>query len=356
MAYVLLIAGVLGTAWIVDVSLIRNNKKTSGKRVYIAIWGIILILICGLRRIDIGRDTIMYHTLFNSASKYETLSDYFSRYHYFEYGYYGLNYIFSKIGDYQLFLIVMAVLSIAPPIYVIGKYSNDISLSLILFICFPYFTFCMSGMRQAGAIGIICLAYDAMKRKQLWIYLLFCLIAMSFHTSAILFIPVYWIDKVPYNKYSKILCVIIMVAAYVLRQSLWLFISQFARQSYRSNDAGGFLMYIFMILTVVLGFYYSGSFREKKLDHVDGNRDLFYLQVLSVILWPIASLNSALFRMYFYYHIFIVLYVPSLIGSIKNKIERMIVYAGFLFVSISFLVTQVLPVSQAYNPYYFFWQ
>ena len=210
----------------------------------------------------------------------------------------------------------------------------------------------MTGIRQACAIGIICLAYDAVREKKLVRYLIFVLLAVLFHTSAILFLPVYWINKIPYKKKTIYLAVAAMIMAYVFKGPLWKLLSVFARQQYSESDAGGQMMYLFMILTVILGFLFRRSFIGEESD----NRGILYMQVVAAILWPIASVNPAIARMYYYYHLFFILFVPLLIKSIPEWPIRLIVSTGYYGVGIYFLITQILKTSMMLSPYYFFWQ
>ena len=99
-------------------------------------------------------------------------------------------------------------------------------------------------------------------------------------------------------------------------------------------------------------FYYRKRFTGDSAE----NKVLFYLQVFAAILWPIASVNSAIARMYYYYHMFLILYVPTLIDSIGGKIEKVVVTVGYYGVALYFLASQVLPETFKFNPYRFFWQ
>ena len=82
----------------------------------------------------------------------------------------------------------------------------------------------------------------------------------------------------------------------------------------RCNDVS-----IYDSTTVILGILLQERLPERIKKRIifskkeTGNKVLFYLQVLAAILWPIASEFSAL-RMYYYYHIFIIIYVPVLVG------------------------------------------
>jgi len=352
MTYFLLLAGVVLTAPICHKKLKLHKKSKDGTLIYIMLWTFILVSICGLRRIDVGRDTSMYSWTYKMMSTYGSWKSAISGYTYLEFGYYGMQYLVSRIFDYQVFLFICAIISIVPIMVVVYRYSENKMMSIILFITFPYYTFCMSGLRQACALGVIMLAYIAVREKRLLFFLLLMVLACSFHTSALLFLPIYWIDKIPYKKIIIFISVALMIGANIFKSALWSIATLLARQQYTENDAGGQMMYLFMILTVILGFYYRYKFTGENQD----NKVLLYMQVIATIIWPIASVNSALFRMYYYYHIFFILYVPTLIVSIRKYMEKGIVTLGYYAIALYFITTQVLPEMYKFNPYHFFWQ
>ena len=342
------------------------NKTYSGTKVYMAVWGAILVALVAFRSLEVGNDTSMYHYIFTSFSKSDTFSNWIRDNWYTsgtELGFYFSGYIISKFADFRVFLIGMAAISVLPFIFVINRYSDNKPLSLFLYVTFSYYTFAMSGLRQAAAMGFVLVAYHFMKKKYLWRYLLFCALAVSFHSTAILFVPVYWIGKIPNNKITRILTLFGVGTAYVLRDKIWQIASMFSRQQYEISESSGFLMFLFMLGTVLLGIYYHKAFvgdYTKKNSELSltciSNRELFYLQVLAVMLWPIASMNPAVNRVYYYYHIFFILFYPKLLKVITRKYERFVINVLLIIVSLGFFFTQVCNPIQKYVPYYFMWQ
>ena len=367
MAYIFLVIGLLITSPLIY-KQIRLWKKHSGEKIYVVAWGTILVALVALRAKTIGRDTAMYEVIFQRTIGATSLRGFLKTYN-TEYAYHALEYITSRFADYRFFVVLIACFSVIPVLFVICEFSEDKFLSLLLYVCFPYYTFCMSGMRQATAMGCIAIAYCFVKKKKVVWFIVFCILGFMFHSSAMLFLPVYWLDKIPYKKATRVIAILAMVMAFVLRTSLWHIATLFARQQYSANDAGGQKMYLFMILSVALGFIYRKEFvGENNVTDVDtvqnafqintmiNNRVLLYLQILAVIIWPIASVNSATFRMYYYYHMFMILYVPALLNSVKSNRIRLLIKIGFMFAAIFFLYTQILPPQQGYNPYLFLWQ
>lgn len=329
-----------------------SNKVCDGQTFYVVIIGIFLIALCGLRGTEIGNDTGMYRYIFESMSHLDW-KEYWKEYHYWEVGYYFLQFAVSRFWGYQIFLIIAAVLSIGPVVFIIHRYSADKVFSFVLYVCFTYYTFCFSMLRQGIALGFIMLAYHQIRQRNLKCFLILTMAAVSFHTSALLFLPIYWIDKIPYQRITILFSAFLMMAAYIFKDNLWLIATRFARQQYQAGiDAGGERMYLFMILTVILGFIYCSRFKGL----YGYNKVLLYMQIFSVMIWPMTTINPAVARMYYYYHIFFILYVPELLISIKGKTERFIISSGYLLVAIYFLVNQIFPKGMKIQPYLFFWQ
>ena len=361
MIYLVLVFGIAITA-----NLCTDKKRIkicafsfSSSLAYTVFWGIILTLLVALRSTDIGCDTHMYEYIFNSMKSYDSYFEWLPDNPYTsgtEHGYYLLCFLISRFANYRTFLIITAIFTVPPVIYVIKRFSKNIPLSLILYVCFPYYTFCMSGLRQSYAMALITIAYCFVKERKLWPYLITCAVAFSFHTSSLLFVPVYWVAKIRNTRITRIIVVIAILLCFVFKNSIWNVATLFARQQYSSNDAGGEMMCLFMILSAILGIYYRRDFLDSNVVSKTSEKELLYLQILAAMIVPLSLVNSAISRIYFYYHIFFILYVPALLQSIRSKNERLIILFGYLFAALYFLTSIVMNPIQRYNPYLFMWQ
>lgn len=326
-----------------------NNKKYS--LYYFSIISFILIAISGLRSNAVGTDTSMYERLFNYGNSLPLKEDITTTI--MEHGYVVFEHIIGSIfHNYQWFLIITAVVTIIPVTVLIYKYSEKPWMSYFLFITFGYFPFFMDAVRQAIAIAIILIAFIFVKKKKLISFLICIGLGCTFHITAIIFLPVYWINKLKLNRKSIIGAMVCIVSGFIFKQPLFQFLNKYARQSYVFRDAGGQRMYVFMLLSTILGFlYYKDIIKQN-----ENNKIFLYMIIVSAVIWPIMSFNPALARLYFYYSIFIIIYVPNLIESIKNNGAKIIITAGYLFVGGYYLITQVITKGNNYYPYYFFWK
>ena len=329
----------------------KINNKNYGRKIYIMLNGILSIIICGFRHISIGNDTEMYLYKYNKVNMF---SDFWMaiKSETTEVGYSILEYLIGRNFSFDFFKTIVAIIAIAPVMYVIYKYSKIPWVSILVFISFGTLPFYMSGMRQSLAMGITTLSFVFIMERKRTKFILCIIIATIFHSTAIIFLPAYWFQNVIISKKNIIISFIFMILSFVLKDKIFTIFSMFSRQQYNYSEAGGEKMYIFIILSILLGIIYNGvSCKDNKC-----NETLLYMMVAVAIIWPIASVNPALFRIYYYYSIFMILFIPNLIYRIKDKIIKLSIYSGYLVVAIYFLVTQVILANNNLNPYMFFWK
>ena len=67
--------------------------------------------------------------------------------------------------------------------------------ALYLFMSLGYFTFIMSGLRQTMAVSICLFAFTFVRQKKLYKFLALIVLAMTFHKSAVFFVPAYFLSN-----------------------------------------------------------------------------------------------------------------------------------------------------------------
>lgn len=183
------------------------------EKLYFWILSFCIIGIVAFRHYTIGTDTIGYYYLFlnplNGYSSYN-ISD-------IEIGYRLMNVLGRTISmDGDTFLSICAVISILPFIYIIWKESSNRLFSLFLFISLGtttiFYILFFSMIRQCLAFGIISIGlYWFYKRKNRNFYFRFIpvILACAFHRSALLTLPLFFIDYIKFKKNMIYLCLII---------------------------------------------------------------------------------------------------------------------------------------------------
>lgn len=90
------------------------------------------------------------------------------------------------------------------------RYTNNLPLVLAIFLAMSGIVFSIDLMRNSLAIFIFLNAIPFLEKRQFIPYIIICGIAATFHTSAIIYIPIYFLIHKKWNK--KILISIFMIA------------------------------------------------------------------------------------------------------------------------------------------------
>ena len=179
---------------------ITENKKR--RNLYLTICGLCIVFVMGLRsRFSGSTDTDSYCSLFERIQKTGIgFLDFIERRRsdsgllFSEIGYSIYVWLLANIFESsQWLLIITAIIMTVCTLKFISKHSEDVVVSLVMFICLGLFTFNMNGMRQCIAMSICLLAYDCIKNKKFIPFALLILLAMSFHKSALIFAFAYFV-------------------------------------------------------------------------------------------------------------------------------------------------------------------
>lgn len=324
-------------------AIMLNNK------VYIIMVSSILIVLLGFRGLSVGIDTMSYNNIFNSInslnfSQLFELKD--------EYGYILLQLFVGKVfGDFHFLLIIVAVVYIGVVSYHIYKYSGNPLLSYLLFIVYGFYSFAMSATRQTIAIALVMLAFEFIKEKKLFKFLFCVFLASSFHITALIFLPSYWFNKFKLNRKTILLFVLIGLITIVIKDELRMLLNSFARIVYPAIETGGNRMYIFMVLSVLLGIIFRKPFIAKN----ENNKYLFYMMLASIIIMPVTQFNPTIMRLYYYYFVFMIIYIPNILYTIKDKRIRTIGACSYFIIGAILFFTSLIHTNQL-ETYLFFWQ
>ena len=354
MIYILILLVIVFFVFLLDNGkknlVLFNNKKMKIDSTYFYIIGTVLILISGLRKYTIGIDTYAYKVRFEQIKSLDFRN--FLNNIELEYGYNFLEFLLSRITDnFQLLLIIIAIIYVTSVSRIIKKYSANPPISFILFLTLGFYTFGMSSIRQTIAISITLLSFDYIVEKKLFKFISFVLIASFFHTSALIFLPSYWFSKFRVNKKSVATFVVVALVTFLLKDNLRELMMVLFPRNYEVVETGGELFYIFMLLSLMVGFL----FKKSLVNSSYFNKYFYFMIVAAIIIFPIAKFNPAILRLYYYYSIYLILYIPNILFAIKDKVIRLIGIYSYIGVSVFIFFSSIIPSSQL-GKYLFFWQ
>lgn len=188
-------------------------QKSATSKVYLACWMIALALFVGCSDMLGGFDRYIYGEMFDEVadirrSGQNPLTAFIFEQYPTELGYAYLNILLSYITANRYIFIFIVTLIIYVLYYVnIRRYSEDYKVALLLFFGLLFF-FTFTYLRQMIGVGIAGLSYKFIYERKLWKFVIVVLIAASFHNSALILLPVYFI---PIKKYSMGAIMVLMI-------------------------------------------------------------------------------------------------------------------------------------------------
>ena len=157
--------------------------------------------------------------------------------HHYEPGYMLLEKIVAFFSsNYQMIFVVTSVLIIGLFCINYAKYSSNVYLSVILFILLSEYYCSMNFIRQTIAGVIALFAIPFLKKKKFLPYLLIVLVASTFHKSALILIPFFFINLIPLTKIVFVIYCAVTAVLYFNTERIMNFVTQYWYQGYHLDN------------------------------------------------------------------------------------------------------------------------
>lgn len=335
------------------IGIISLSFKSKENRKKIILCGSFLemFLFLSLRNINVGIDLPNYFYFFDKCNENSWLTIFSYRY---EPGFIIYTKIIANIfNNKQLFLCITAFLSLIGPFYIIKRYSKNYFLSIFLYITFQFYTYDFYLLRQIIAISIIMFSLKFVEERSLIKFLLTIALATCFHTSACIFVIIYWIAKIKMDN-RKILIVSIMMffiaifGNFIIEIVLKFFYQHYAKSA---GEEGGYFYFIIIMLVFIFATLFKKDFFNS-----DKNNLIWYnILIIALLVQLLAIMKPIINRLTIYYSISLIIVLPNVINVIKEKNLRMllsvVIFTGFF---VFYLTRLNNPIT--YMDYCFFWQ
>jgi len=152
---------------------------------------IVIIYMAAVRK-DVGYDFYSYQKIFKHVHNSSESILYLSQKYNTEVGFIFL----CKISEtFPMLIFIVACISIIPKMYFIYINSNNRLLCLAMYFSSIFITYDMGVMRQGIAIAIMFFSIKYIEQRNLKRFILSIIIATSFHISAVIFIPLYFLSN-----------------------------------------------------------------------------------------------------------------------------------------------------------------
>ena len=250
----------------------NSAKKNEGKYFYY-LFMVFLVLVCTFRY-RVGGDSLHYHDIFDSYPYFSELSSYDFKNSQYNFGWIIFNAVIKSICDsFYFFQFVHALIINTTIFYFIKKYAINKFLTIIFYLFFNFLYFNMEVLRESLAVSFFLLSIPYLLNKKWLAYYLLCILAYSFHSSAlILFVlPLFAIEmKMKYQISILVLLTLLInfipIGDLISNYLGFLSITQVASRNYLNLEIN-FIGILAQILKIIPILFIYIIYKRKKLNH-----------------------------------------------------------------------------------------
>lgn len=280
-----------------------NNKK-----IYIIIMAFLHTFACGFRYMYLTGDLRKYASDYYNMKGYGLFSDFIiqdGR----NTGFFVLMKFWSGIsdGNFQVFLIFIAIVTEIVVAVLIYKYSPIPWCSYLVWNCLGFYVFGFSAIKQALAMALVMWAFVYIVEEKAGRFVLLILLAGTIHMPALVLLPAYWLAKRKINEMTIFSYFIAGVLFYLLRNQIVNIIGNIYYEDeefvLNSSDLGG--RFYMIVLILLCGIVLKG-FKEKNFSK------LFNIIAVAAIFQMLSGFDNIFTRLTDYYFQFSILYIPML--------------------------------------------
>lgn len=321
-------------------------KKNKSYLFFLVISFLIPLVVSGLR-FDVGTDYFNYirgYDLTKNMSIHDLIES-----NNIEFGFFFIRKISSWFNNYQLMFWISTFITLLFFYLALFKHKDKLSISLGLMIyLFVFFPSSLNIVRQHIALAIITYSYRYIFERDLKKFSFFCLIASSFHITALIVLPFYFIFSSENNLVSfdtkkkaffRFLIIIISVifvfnfTSFIKTLSEIDSFEKFGRYAIESNRGVNreiFLKGLILFIVLIL--------RKKLIKYDSRNKLYIYFLIIDLIITFVGFSNPFVKRIGLYFGITEVFLLPSIVKIASNKMEKYVIRWGIILYSIVFFI------------------
>ena len=297
------------TALVVSISRDRNSAA-------LPIFFFMLLMLLVLRHETVGCDILNYKYMFYEYTQWG--AEYvFSIWQ--EVLFRGLNWLIMKLtGSFRVLLIVAAIISVLPIAYVYNQDKTHGFLKIVVFVNMSTFIMLFSGIRQSMAMGIGMLAYQMVKEKKHWQFLLLATLSMLMHHSGLMVFFMYPLYHIRFRKAHLLAIIPAFIVVLIFNHQIFNFLALILESTYKkfSAEAGSTGAYGSLMLFALFTAFAFVVVDEKNCDvETLGLRNFLTFATMMQCFAPVHNLAM---RMNYYY----ILFIPLALGKCMNQYKK----------------------------------
>ena len=332
----------------------KVNEDDNRKRKYLKLCGIVLILFIGLRSRFVGsEDSFNYFNHMKRALLYDTWESFYNP-NGIESGYQFFVYFLSRIFDSpQVLFVVTGIIFVVAVCKLIYENSENVVLSMVMYITLGILQFQLQGMRQAIAIAICMYAFKFVEKKKIIPFALLVLLAMQFHRTAVVIAAMYVVSLLAYNLGTIILFTAASSVLLAFSDQLMAFANDVFETDYSMTiDSGGFIATAIYVLIIGFAMIY---YRKELINRKDKTAStIMFITILGFVSYIMRYFGAVISdRISFYFMFGQLILLPNTIKKLPVEYRKIVEYTVEILCIALFLYRIN---GSTFDPYQFFWQ
>lgn len=317
---------------------IKNKNSKFISKIFL-LMSFLSVFIISAIRFGIGTDYFMYKSIYLTAAS-GVGPEQLSKLYQVEPGWATLNYLLGLVfkNGQTIFIVVALISTICVYkgiIYFDKRINTGFAIFVYLIILYlPSFNI----LRQGFALSILMISFKYIEEKKIVKFILILALAMSFHYTAILFLPVYYILNKDIGKVKWIIilaCVILVFINYNDLINLIIGLGPYF-EKYSKYETQGFIKInkTFLILQIIMLMFIAVCNKALKQKDKFMHR-MLSMYYISIILSFLGSLVSFAGRADLYFSISQIIFLPYMCKNLfkeKNKIVAYVVIIIYLLI------------------------
>ncbi|MGM7721161.1 EpsG family protein [Metabacillus sp. Hm71] len=257
-------------------------------------------------------------------------------------------------SDPQLLIFITALITNVLIVFTLYHYTKMIELSMYVYITSGIFTVSMNGIRQFLAASIIFWATKYLIDGNFKRYFFIILLASTFHESALILIPIYFIvRRKAWTKVTYLLlglAILIVFGFNVFSQFLFSAIEDTQYGHYSNFDAGGAnIIRVFVDLVPIIIAYLG----RDKLRKLWPKSDIIVnMSVIGLLFMIIATQNWIFARFNIYFSLYNLILISWIIYLFKKSNKKFVYYCLLICYLMYFYYEQVISLNLYYTSDY----
>lgn len=351
----IVLLSVLGAIFNNQGQIVRNKKR------FAVLAFLVLTLVSGLRGFTVGADTRTYVNLFQNISAISIVN---TRY---EAGFIlylkGIALISKNPG---VMLFISSAICIGSACWFMYRHSDNMLLSILLYIFLGGYFSQMNIMRQAIALSVLLVSSDMILREQWVKSLILIFVAISLHSVAVIWFVIwalgFWLSKQtrPISRqYCIFVVLLVAVISFVMYSAImWIvgrifpsyigyFQGTWSDSNYSASLMQSFIALVFLVVGIVWYKDKNFSWQQAMKLLLVGFSLIFQVLSMRMEIW---NRVAGFFSIYIY-----ALWVPEFLNQIKLRSNKVIVLGGILVGAFSYMLVVLIlrPEWTSVVPYVF---